>query len=473
MEETVIVLIGNDVTAYGALYRLDRLKDMFDFRVVHLPLMNFAIDDVFDLPVFNSFVNVAHSEKIRFTSIGQKLYSAQMDRLRPRDELCNEVRIDLTARTVNSIRFHKILSTIPLPLLLEKIDTTYSFERDSLNSSPFESSVCGFIPSFRWWNRHRTETIESTPSLKCHEKIDDRVERVMLPHGNQTRVIQDEKSFEFSSDLDEFFYPIADEKISDLLHRLETLDILSRGKHGAWKQQSPDKLFMQGIEAVDCIFVGANEPTLFKDTFIVRLRQTSSETVYVVAFKNEVLDWVNIHGLHDQCLIYDRGDSGTKIPSRKWYDVPDLGGHNASYLRFIIDHYDTLPPVTVFVPGRPPPNVSPGFFDGVLHSRFIDAHPYTNWGPLEHTSERQLALKNRIIRPYPFTMKDFFTEVFGEEVSHPSSLTYSSSPCFAVSATVIRQHSLGFYENLLSLVIDHWCPEEGFYLDILWYTIFT
>ena len=58
MEETVIVLIGNDVTAYGALYRLDRLKHMFDFRVVHLPLMNFAIDDVFDLPVFNSFDSI-------------------------------------------------------------------------------------------------------------------------------------------------------------------------------------------------------------------------------------------------------------------------------------------------------------------------------------------------------------------------------------------------------------------------------
>ena len=77
-----------------------------------------------------------------------------------------------------------------------------------------------------------------------------------------------------------YSYPVPtvgrDDVLASILPRLEAVGVLSRGRFGAWKYEvgNMDHSFMQGVEAVDHILDGHDEPTLNHPDVVNRNRST-------------------------------------------------------------------------------------------------------------------------------------------------------------------------------------------------------
>lgn len=72
-----------------------------------------------------------------------------------------------------------------------------------------------------------------------------------------------------------------DGALEKLLPRLESLDILSRGRFGSWKYEvgNQDHSFMLGVEAVDKAINGAVELTLNYPDFVNQRQNTERRLV--------------------------------------------------------------------------------------------------------------------------------------------------------------------------------------------------
>ena len=55
----------------------------------------------------------------------------------------------------------------------------------------------------------------------------------------------------------------------------------------------------------------------------------------------------------------------------------------------------------------------------------------------------------------------------------PLFVTTSYGGCFAVKKEIIKQHNLGFYQELLEILSQNENPIEGHYMERLWCYIFT
>jgi len=216
-----------------------------------------------------------------------------------------------------------------------------------------------------------------------------------------------------------------------------------------------------------------------------KVNPTSVEMV--VARYNEPLEWLSEAPFNRYPIsIYNKGSNEnffkTSPMVRRVVPLKNVGREGHTYLHHIVENYDRLAEVTLFLPGStdadhkkpratrllthlPKGNVfacsKEDVREAMNHFR-IDAYLST------HESNRRINADARIqksdLRPFGLWYEAFFSGITVDR------LTWSGM--FAVSRAAILQRPKAFYERLSEELDHHHNPETGHYLERSWGAVF-
>ena len=187
-------------------------------------------------------------------------------------------------------------------------------------------------------------------------------------------------------------------------------------------------------------------------------------------------------------ICYNKGPTTPKCPTCvKIETLPNVGKCDHTYLYHIIQNYDNLADITVFIPGSCLMNYikknktykTIDYAEKTRNSVFIgknyndiyrDLYGFKLDKHLTASPENQKLNNDRALKPCeirPFGK--WYNSLFGN--LRTTLVDYTS--IFAVSREHILQHPKSHYEKLISYIDDHISPECGHYIERAWVSIFS
>jgi hypothetical protein len=209
----------------------------------------------------------------------------------------------------------------------------------------------------------------------------------------------------------------------------------------------------------------------------------------VVAAYNEDMNWLKeepFNGLDTICYNKGKNDMSQCEGSHcKIVKLPNVGRCDHTYLHHIIENYDSLAPVTVFIPAS--------WTDSLKKSKTLEL--------IENArTSKKTNIPNTPISPndgvWGFQMDEWTSS---NEKNKDMNETSSLQPCpqrpfgvwyrfnfpdtplthiqysgiFAVARDDIIQHPIERYRNLIRYLDSHSNPEAGHYIERAWHSIFS
>jgi hypothetical protein len=207
----------------------------------------------------------------------------------------------------------------------------------------------------------------------------------------------------------------------------------------------------------------------------------------VIARYNEPLLWLLNPPFNTiPNIIYNKGDNQTFLVNehnKGVIQLSNVGRESETYLQHIIQRYDKLADLTIFVPGSLDSNsnkynkafyiltnlVEASTFIGIYHSPSIrdDLYDFTldTWACRTRTNyTNKLKLKPSTIRPFGKWNEYYFKD----QKSHLAPY----GGVFSVCKNDIIQHPVTRYENLISQLQVCSNPEVGHYFERSWEDVF-
>jgi len=222
----------------------------------------------------------------------------------------------------------------------------------------------------------------------------------------------------------------------------------------------------------------------------------TGEPVLIISRFSEKLDWIReAPAAQFFNVIYNKGpneDYETNENTLKTVRAENLGRCDGTYVRFIVDHYDNLPDVMVFLPGssnmehkhwkmakllstvRENGNksvfmgyapVSPHDVNHELYNFQLDEWTATNEVNKQTNSESKLTPAK--IRPFGKWVEHYLGPVM---IDHGNSGLFGM---FAVSKDDVWKRPKEFYQDLLEQLEVSSNPEVGHYCERSWCNIFN
>lgn len=289
-------------------------------------------------------------------------------------------------------------------------------------------------------------------------------------------------------------YPIPtlnlENELTIIQNYLEQHEIYSRGRFGGWKYEvsNQDHSFMQGVEVVDRILYGSPELTYYHPNFINRGGIGRYEPnkkplicTYVIAHYNEDLKWLNEKNIAHQCHVYHKGNQ-TMVNTNvwRWELLPNVGRETHTYLHYIIQHYESLPDIVVFLQGNLTDHARFVFADDPRQYYYLThkedlcfplRFDCVKWDRINHHEPYAANLRNGNMKPADGTLGEFWFKLFN--TTHPPTLVHTFCACFGVKRERILARPKSFYQRAIKFVDDHVNPENGHYFERLWFSIFT
>jgi hypothetical protein len=206
-----------------------------------------------------------------------------------------------------------------------------------------------------------------------------------------------------------------------------------------------------------------------------------TQPTIVVARYNEDITW--LQNITHPSIVYNKSTEPYDVIVNHTNitiidDVANVGREAYPYLKFIIDNYDHLPDITVFLQGCIKDHQAgfdtPGEFIDVLISEAAakgmsmrTVHDCYDTKPDFTIDFWYTAIEASPIRPFD----QWFKKYIGEQLQ-TNPLQWIPAACFAVRKDHILQHTRAFYMRLLHTVDHHVNPEAVYFLERSWYHIF-
>lgn len=211
-----------------------------------------------------------------------------------------------------------------------------------------------------------------------------------------------------------------------------------------------------------------------------------SDLEIVVAHYNEDLSWLDDDV--KACTIYSKGGE-KNAPSSPHITLPNIGREGHTFLHHIIDRYDSLADVTLFLQGRVDDHFSITFDEvkdrakktepgQVTTFPYRELETFDHWDGIpweEYPSWKKWSLMPSFVS-CPRKPADYWRIFFpGQEI--PDSVGFQPGALFAARRDDIHRHSRGFYQLVMKeffsgdmAVIN---PETGHLLERWWQAIIS
>lgn len=206
--------------------------------------------------------------------------------------------------------------------------------------------------------------------------------------------------------------------------------------------------------------------------------ETNQQKVQIVVARyNENLDWLS--PMSHICKVYNKGDDSIANS----INLPNVGRESHTYLHHIIENYDSLSEITLFIQGRITDHhtyrndiefINQLISDAVIYGYSQNAHMH-NVGFLGAYSYLKMANKWKNLKDSGQTFGEWMTDVMklgNREYDKYKMLKWYRNGIFSLSKERIHAYPKSFYENLLKYVDNHVDPETGHYFERAWYEIF-
>jgi hypothetical protein len=210
----------------------------------------------------------------------------------------------------------------------------------------------------------------------------------------------------------------------------------------------------------------------------------------VIARYNENLNWINEEPFNRHpIIIYNKSNNDNFASSdniKKVVNLPNVGRETNSYFYHIIENYDNLADITIFLPGSADLNnkyersinlvkhveeigettMSCYYNDNFVQNNYnfeIDDYMSSHENNRDINNDSSMQISN--IRPFGNWFNNNFTS---GEINNCISL----NSIIAISRKNILQKPKSFYENLNNQLNTHQNPEVGHFLERSWQAIF-
>lgn len=203
----------------------------------------------------------------------------------------------------------------------------------------------------------------------------------------------------------------------------------------------------------------------------------------VVSRCTEDVTWAAAWKDEFDVFVYSKcSDTRPLFDGAIWLTLPNVGRESHTYLTHIIENYDKLHEVTIFLQGRiddahayPKDQlrkyIEPAKQRGFSASHLMLVQP-SHWNDIDFLSLPKYAPKVRSgeLRKGRQRLLEYANTFFGKM---PVMAVSTYTGCFAASRAAIRRRPRSFYEELRATIADHNDPEEGHYLERLWAHMFS
>ena len=202
----------------------------------------------------------------------------------------------------------------------------------------------------------------------------------------------------------------------------------------------------------------------------------------IISRYNEDLSWLDSFNKY-KIIIYNKGNEIDNSKYKNIFQLKNVGRESQTWLYHIVNHYNDLDDINVFLQGRIDDLGCMAYKDLSMYKRNIKkygfiASRYGMLGPLHwgHNVgiEKDIRYKTNWeggkISRSKIGFRKFAKNLFPEI---PIFVKTSYGGCFSVTKETIRQNDISIYKYLLDILSKHENPIEGHYMERLWCYLFT
>jgi hypothetical protein len=213
--------------------------------------------------------------------------------------------------------------------------------------------------------------------------------------------------------------------------------------------------------------------------------------VYIVVSRfNEKLEWMLEYPFSNfEYIVYNKGenDNFEKKYVKKIINIPNVGREGHTYLYHIINHYNNLPNILIFLPGSVDSlnkiDKAKNILLNIINSNYLNAYfigsnvnniykhfkgfkidNYCSSSIDNKTLNNEFKLQKAKIRPFG----KWYLYFFGNQLSH----WWTTCGIFSIDKRDVIQHPINRYETLIKTLECSSNPETGHYIERTWGTIF-
>lgn len=208
----------------------------------------------------------------------------------------------------------------------------------------------------------------------------------------------------------------------------------------------------------------------------------------VVARYNEEVEWIAEYFPTQKVTLYNKGKDDLNLPSNvQIIKLPNVGRESHSYLYHIINHYDHLAKMVVFLQGNPFDHSGKELINQITHKKLQVSQAPSCALVANNLFEADIELflsaqemfekvikrdwSDTIFNPEYPTLKEYATR-FHLYKSDKQKFCVTWGAQFGVYSESIKKRDIAFYNELLETVSYAKAPVEGHYLERLWGLIF-